>query len=354
MRIFKSLFFIIINILMVTVLNFILLKPSILKLKIQEINQANKTDNAYNFITLGQSLINSGIDPEILDKKLGVNSYNCALGAEQISTINYLFDEITKSKKVKTIVLGLNATYWTGVDSDGMGTGVLEFATEPVTKIKYFCKELLHKQFTHLGMYSLNKAMVLNIPVYMKVKINKLYRHPTDNSLEWASTYIAENNPQGIRNCYQYKPRGFSYGIALRPESNVSYKPLYFSGDEVPNAKIVSFENLVENCRKSNIELICISSAMSPHRLREENYSEVHDYFKSLCEQNHVPYYDMTYAKKLKSRTDNDYLDWDGHMMGPMAENQTELLCDVLQSENPEEFFFTNYSELLHAMNIGL
>lgn len=351
MRIFKIGFFVIANILFVFLSNFILLKPSILKMKIQEISEANKKNEPYDFIMMGQSLIAAGMDPEIVDKKLGVNSYNCAIGMEQITTLNYLLEEIANTDKIKTIVLGLNATYWTGADSDGYGTGVFEFATNFRTKIKYFFNYFIYKPFTYLSMCDLNSSTLLNIPIYLKIKTDKLYRYPNDETLEWANIVLADNDRQ-THNCYIFKPRGFNYGIELRPESNAYYRPLIFSDNDVHEDKIASFVTFVENCKKRNINLICTSSAMSPHRLREENYSEVHDYFKSLCEQNHVPYYDMTYAKDLKDRTDNDYLDWDGHMMGPMAENQTELLCDVLQSENPEEFFFTNYSELLQAMKV--
>jgi len=195
MRTFKVLFFTAINLAVICLLNFVLLKPSTLKLKVNEINVAGKSGNDYDFIAIGQSLIQAGIDPEILDERLGCHSYNCAVGSEQITTLQFLLDEIDAHNQIKTIVFGLNATYWTGYDSAGYGTGVLEFATSIPTKINYIANEMLFKKrFTDFAMYDLNLTTLRNIPIYSKIKSDRRYRNPLDETLEWVNLTLASYN----------------------------------------------------------------------------------------------------------------------------------------------------------------
>lgn len=44
--------------------------------------------------------------------------------------------------------------------------------------------------------------------------------------------------------------------------------------------------------------MICVSSALPPKRLKEEDIDQFHQYFAALCDSIGVPFYDMNYAKK--------------------------------------------------------
>ena len=54
----------------------------------------------------------------------------------------------------------------------------------------------------------------------------------------------------------------------------------------------------------------------------------------------------LNYAKQM-DRTGADYIDKEGHMMLSLANRQTDLLCEILKSDSPEEYFFDSYSEVL-------
>ena len=253
MRIFKSLFFIFTNIALVLAMNFLLVRPSGLKFKIQELNADGKSGNGYDFILLGQSHMGAGISTEVLDKKLGCASYNCACAAEQITTLHYLLDEITANNKVKTIVFGIDVSYWTMPDSDRYGTGVLDFATRPGNKIKYVCLQMLFSRpFTDIAMYDLNKKNLLNIINNVKMKSGGYTQGEKDSA------------PDG-----------------LNLLNNEVYKLQVFKSSDVLENKVLYFEKFAKECGKKGINLVCITSALPPYRLSAENYYDVHDFFEN-------------------------------------------------------------------------
>jgi len=91
-----------------------------------------------------------------------------------------------------------------------------------------------------------------------------------------------------------------------------------------------------------------VQSALPPYRLQNENMDEVHEYFTELCSEYQVPFYDLNYLKdEYLSRTDDDYVDLDGHMMGELADRQSAVLGQILISENKEAFFYDNYDDVL-------
>ena len=105
-------------------------------------------------------------------------------------------------------------------------------------------------------------------------------------------------------------------------------------------------KKMASYCKENDIRMICVSSALPPKRLIEEDIDQFHQYFDALCDSIGVPFYDMNYAQKL-DRTGADYIDKEGHMMLSLANRQTDLLCEILKSDSPEKFFYDSYSEVL-------
>ena len=101
-----------------------------------------------------------------------------------------------------------------------------------------------------------------------------------------------------------------------------------------------------------DIELVCVQSALPPYRLQNENMDDAHEYFAELCGEYDVPFYDFNYLKdEYLSRTDDDYVDLDGHMMGELADRQSAVLGQILIAENKKEFFYDNYDDVLSHLN---
>ena len=71
-----------------------------------------------------------------------------------------------------------------------------------------------------------------------------------------------------------------------------------------------------------------------------------------MCGEYNVPFYDLNYLKdEYLSRTDDDYVDLDGHMMGKLAERQSMVLGQILISDNKEVFFYDNFEDVMNHLN---
>jgi hypothetical protein len=118
----------------------------------------------------------------------------------------------------------------------------------------------------------------------------------------------------------------------------------------VKQENIKAFNRIVKYCKSNDIELFCIQSALPPYRIENENLDDVHEYFTQLCKKYDTPFYDMTYLKQeYLNRTDDDYVDLDGHMLGELAERYSKVLGDVLIADDNEDYFYNDYDEVLEA-----
>lgn len=79
---------------------------------------------------------------------------------------------------------------------------------------------------------------------------------------------------------------------------------------------------------------------------------DVHEYFIKLCDKYGVPFYDLNYLKsEYLSRTDDDYVDIDGHMMGELADKQSVVLSRLLLDNNKSRYFYDDYDEVLEHLD---
>lgn len=121
---------------------------------------------------------------------------------------------------------------------------------------------------------------------------------------------------------------------------------------KIKGENLEAFENIVDYCEKNNIELICVQSALPPSRLKNENMDDVHEYFIKLCDKYGVPFYYLNYLKsEYLSRTDDDYVDIDGHMMGELADKQSVVLSRLLLDNNKSLYFYDDYNEVLEHLD---
>ena len=77
------------------------------------------------------------------------------------------------------------------------------------------------------------------------------------------------------------------------------------------------FQKIVEFCKKNNIELTCVTTTITPKAALDGVSEETGRWFANLCSQNGVRYIDFNLVSLDElERTDDDFADWEGHMMG--------------------------------------
>jgi len=339
----KAAVLILINIAVMLISAYLLKQPSILETELHEV----QGETNYDTIVVGDSHGETAVDPDVLDGKLGTTSFNCARRIMPVKDIYYLIREVSYRNDPKTILYELDPFYWTvpGI-SLGNDTSVFFAGTDPKNRMDYFLNEMLQQPFANvIADYRFAPRNAAQIPGTAWVKLQPAYLRHEDRSIPMImkALYLGEN--------YEYRGRGFRYGTTWSAALNRSYSYEKFRAKNVPESNLEYFHKMAEFCREKGVRLVCFYSALPPYRLRNENEYDAHDFFTRLCAEEGVEYYDMNYLKAdLLPRTDYDYVDVDGHMLGELAERQTSVLAEILASDRPQMMFVDSYDEVLAGL----
>ena len=338
MRTFKKIAgFIIVNLIVIVLLTFMLAKPSVVKLLMKEAKF-----QAYDTLVIGESHAVNGYNPSVLSNKMGYAVFNMSRGLMPLPNLSYILEEVNRNGQYKKVIFDLDASYFEDENKGNIGTDTnLLFKLTGNRRLDYIKNILLKENYNDIfADYNANAETVRQIPRNLKCKLRKEYFTGGESAIH--STYSMIISAVG---CYDYESRGFLRGIK---KSETDYVSKCFDESNIKQENVDAFKKIVEYCKDNDIELICVQSALPPYRLQNENMDEVHDYFTELCSEYQVPFYDLNYLKdEYLSRTDDDYVDLDGHMMGELADRQSAVLGQILISENKDAFFYDNYEDVL-------
>ena len=320
-------------------MTFMLAQPSVVKLLMEEAKS-----QAYDTIIIGESHAAYGYNPFIISDKIGHEVFNISRGRIIIPNLSYILEEINVLGQYKKVILDLDESYFEESNKGNNGTDtnlLLKLSGE--RRLRYFKDILLKENYNDiLADYTVNSTTIKNIPRNVECKLSKSNYIGGESAIQ--SVYSVIENES-----YRYEGRGFLRGIK---KSDNKYESKQFDTDNINAENLEAFKKIVQYCKNNNIELVCAQSALPPYRLLNENMDEVHEYFAELCDKYDVPFYDLNYLKdEYLSRTDDDYIDLEGHMMGELADRQSTVLGQILVSENKDAFFYDNYNDVLTHLN---
>lgn len=341
MRSFKVIVCFIINFVLIFFFSFFLKFGNPLYLQQKEAKNISDLDT----LIVGTSNGRLGIDPKILNEKLGWNSYSLSTGNTSISDIFYLVKDICKENpKVKRIVYELDYGYWGRSENLGYIDGFNMFFMGDNVDIKttYLLNVLPTQCFI--------KAFSNN-PLTPERFYNSLYalRQLKETEYDYGSVVKSiYNKNANDKSLSVYDSLGYWKGINPSENDRKNYHPIRFDVNNIKSIYPKRFHQLVKYCKKHSVELIVLQTPVAPRQLLDENRGDSHEWIRSLCESESVQFIDCNYLKKgLLPRLDNDYSDFYGHMLHPMAQRTTNLICEVLSSEEWDNYFYGDYSDVL-------
>ena len=340
MRTFKKIAgFIIVNLIVVVSLTFMLAQPSVLKILLKEA----KSEECDTLI-IGESHGETSYNPYVMSDVTGDQVFNLSRRLMPVVNLSYIMEEANANDLYKRVILDLDPSYWDDDHKGTFGSDTNLFFRLTGSRWIDYVKNILAKDNYNdtFADYNVNAVMVKRIPQNLKCKLNKAYLTGEESSIQNTYSII------GAVGSFEYKGRGFRYGLK---KSGVEWPSWDFNESNIKEENVEAFKKIVKYCKDNDIELICVQSALPPYRVQNENMDEVHEYFTELCSEYQVPFYDLNYLKnEFLSRTDDDYVDLDGHMMGELADRQSAVLGQILISENKEAFFYDNYDDVLNNL----
>ena len=238
----------------------------------------------------------------------------------------YILRELNKHKDIKRVYLEFSLEYWTGEAGSSNHVNMRRILTGK-DEISYIFNVLGPLNYnTALFPYYITSSSIFGLPENVKNKLAVML----DKDYEIGEPEFVEENE----------------------EVNMEMVPAVFSKDIVSQEVLKSFIKMSDFCRENDIELIVFSTAFAKERLRAENVGDVHDYFEEFFKKNNVAFYDMNYVKwDLLPRKTEEYIDLHGHMRRPLAERQTKLLAEIMESDDPSAFFVSDYQEVLDGLD---
>lgn len=316
------------------------------------LRQADSDKVNYDEFVLGASHARCAIDPEYIEEKQGITVLNMSVPGETIKDSYYLLQELDRNNNVKRIVLDIDYNYWFGELGEGCFAEAFmynQYSWGTPVKWRYLLENPqyldIRNAFTKKYVYETNIASVkLNV----KQKISDDYKK--------ANIYSLDTSDAGG----PYKGKGFfALPLPLGNPVGEEYvkKQMGIEQQDINPYPEKYFRKLVRYCKNNNIELICVTSPITPGSMKRLNIDVAYGKLTTLFNELGVQYYDCNLLRyDVLQRKDEDYIDKEGHMGGELAEHYSDVLSDILNKhENGtlklEDYMYDSYDELYN--NLG-
>lgn len=311
------------------------------------IRQADNCKTNYDEFILGASHARCAIDPEYIEKKQDVTALNMSVPGETIKDSYYLLQELNRNNDIKRIVLDIDYNYWYG--NLGQGSFAEAFMynqydwMSPV-KWKYLVENTEYLDIRN----AFTKKYVYNTD-FSSVKQN--IKQKTSEDYKNANIYSLDTSDAGG----PYTGKGF-FALPL-PQGNpvgedYVKKQMGIEQQDINPYPEKYFRKLVQYCDDNNIELICVTSPITPTSMQRLNIDVAYGKLTTLFNELGVQYYDCNRLKySVLPRKDEDYIDKEGHMGGELAERYSDVLSDILMQHEQgtldmQHYMYDSYTEL--------
>ena len=296
----------------------------------------NKTD--YDTVIIGASHARSAINPVKLDEAgASDNAFNLAIPGETVTDSYYLLMESDRHNNVKRVIYDLDYQYWCNyAEREFEDCFIYTWLPFSNVKLKYIADNLLTKDFRTVyskrWAYEISPSAIMN---NLKVKSSAAYRNYSMDAVEIHDA----GGP--------YAAKGFFYRD-MKMDSLVPSDIVAWDESGISDKVLDSFEKTVQYCKKNNIELVCVTSPITPTTSVNGYSEQAGAYFTRLCEEYGVEYYDFNLlTMDTLPRTDDDFFDEEGHMLGELADRYSDILASVLLDKcDKSTAFYGTYAQL--------
>ena len=342
----KSLIFIVGLIVIIGVCDYCFAKTGYIHYILQHVNE---DDENYDTIVLGASHARSAIDPAKIDSQADTVTLSMAIPGETLKDSYYVLEESCKNNDVKRVIFDVDYQYWFGPQEEG-----------------YFAETFIYNQFSWLSLtkwdYFIHNSEYMDIRSAFTKRY--VYCDPTDFSA--VKNNIIQKNSEDYKNANiysldvkdakgPYKGQGFFYrdnieGGPLGEGYVQTWEGRQFT--KMQSYPVAYFKKIKEYCDKNGIELICVTSPITPSSVKRLGLDVVNEKFEKFFGELGVTYYNFNKARMdVLPREDNDYADKEGHMEGHLAEEYSQVLGEVIDKHidgilNMKDYFFDSFEEL--------
>ena len=270
------------------------------------------SNNSYNIIILGSSRGLCAYNPKIIDSITNGNSYNMCTGLQNVLESYYMLKEILRFQKPKIIIYEIFLPSFKNTPDYSQ---VLSNAKFMSSKGRY---DMMLNGFGIDGL--INYVLpVLKYKPYLKYN--------------YSFFFLKNKDIETYNNTTSYFYKGYYSNKAIADSNRIrEFQRIYnFKNTSVSMAHIkYCFDKIYHLCQVNNIKLICVRAAYPPSRLKISPSDTVHIYFKNLCNNYKIPFYDFN-SKYSNVFNDSDFID-ETHLNDIGAEKISTLLARMIKT----------------------
>ena len=309
-----------------------------------------KKQQEIDMVFIGSSHVIYGVNPDIVDERLGVKSFNLGSGAQSMTATYYLLKEVFEKHSPEFVFIDV---YWNRlVDRDSMGT-IIPFITMPfsVNKLDYLINGFESNYYLSAvfpGVLYPRMLMPSNLMTNLKAKFSYDYRN---------NIYIVPKT--GANEGLTYISKGHHTRYSSITPGNVG-KPSLYVYDE-PQLKfdeesIEHFGKIVELCRKNGAQPVAFVTPVTLAALMEatDDYAAYTTQIEEIVSRSGVEYFDFNLSQPDFFETLDWYYADHTHLCNIGAEAFTsafaEFIADYIDgSLVRSSYLFDSFDELLAA-----
>lgn len=284
-------------------------------------------NNHYDVLFLGASRVYKGIQPLIMDEKLGCNSYSLASDSCSVEDRYVLLESALEQGTLKTVVLEIS--YDALTDEYDTREDAYVFEVEPMSKL-----EGLKRKIT----FSLEK-----FDFWADEYDNVLPALTSYGFGRWEQLFRKKREEKG------YVPFGpISKSITM--DEAAGTKDVWELNTAYLDEKKECVNRIIETCLDNGIEVILINTPDCEAKLwQNTGWEKYHQYMLELSQKYQLKLYDFNLLKGRQIYFDDDvHFNDRSHLCENGATVFSELLADVIIREKTEDvsvLFYDTYDE---------
>jgi len=266
-----------------------------------------------NCIVLGASHALAGIDPNILDEKLGCNSYNLSGSMMTLDGKYYLLSKELERNPINTVILEISRDTLTRKEDEEFAIG-----DEPtIARLDSFVERVDY----------MTKCVALNDWL-------NIYSREFVMGLSYYQTILSNGSTANV----DYQAKGYKYkSPADLTLSKQTAQAIYNSrklSTDYSDKNIQKLDDIVSLCKKYNCRVVFVVVPESNALIWEwNNWDEFHKWLKQYAADNNCELYDLNLDKERNVAFTDDvsFSDAD-HLSAVGAQATTELLSEAMKN----------------------
>lgn len=298
-------------------------------------------------VLLGSSLTADGVDPRVLDERMGGLTFNMATNAQTMRLTYYALSDVLAENPIERAVIEVSINRMTRDAEEGADLAKVAFSdylTDRGTIARFMLDQYSVDDVPSLLMNSVrcglkffvNNPLARFTPDYYEQYLRQGYAQAAASKVEYAG--------QGF---YSHQVRMHEGGIGARQENPEDGRDVFTTDEGKDN--LLELRRIIALCRERGVEptLIVVPCSNTWQMFYLDSYDDVYRYLQQVAAELDVAFYDFNLSKYLAGQLNDTHFKDVKHMNKYGAALFSDYLAEVLDRGAQPDDFYASFAEAM-------